>query len=90
MKLFLVSLVVMLLMGCASKPVPVVAKFPIAPQQLQEPCPELKKLDKDPKLSDVGKIVADNYTLYHECAIKTKAWTEWYRSQKIIFEESSK
>lgn len=89
MKLSIVLLAVVLA-GCASKPVPVVAKFPIAPDQLQEPCQELKKLDKESKLSDVAKVVADNYTLYHECAIKSKAWTEWYRSQKIIFEGSNK
>lgn len=78
----------LLLAGCATKPVPVVPKFPQAPQQLQEPCSELKKLDKEPKLSDVAKTVAENYTLYHECSIKVRAWTEWYKSQKIIFEET--
>jgi len=76
----------LLLVGCASKPVPVVPKFPEAPQQFMEPCPELKKLEKDVKLSDVAKTVTENYTLYHECSIKSKAWAEWYKSQKRIFE----
>lgn len=88
MKLISIILTSFLLFGCASKPVPIVPKFPVAPNQLQEECPPLKSLDKEPKLSDVAKIVTENYTQYHECSIKVRAWTEWYRSQKIIFEET--
>lgn len=76
-----------LLVGCASKPVPVTAKFPEAPQILLEPCSELKRLQEGAKLSDVAKIVVENYTQYHECSTKTKAWTEWYKAQKSLFEE---
>ena len=87
MKILLAVIVSLLLVGCATKPVPVRAKFPEAPPTLLEPCPELKLLKPgDPKLSDVAKIVAENYTLYHECSIKSQAWTGWYRSQKQIFE----
>lgn len=74
------------LMGCASKPVPVTMKFPEAPAQFMEPCPELKKLNSEVKLSDVAKTVVDNYTLYHECSIKSQAWIEWYKAHKKIFE----
>lgn len=81
-----VLLSALLLAGCASKPVPVTMKFPEAPQQLMEPCAELKKLDKEPKLSDVAKTVSENYTLYHECSIKSRAWVEWYKANKKIFE----
>ena len=35
------------LVGCASKPVPVKVKFPEAPEVLLQPCPDLKKLEKD-------------------------------------------
>lgn len=82
-----VIILALLLAGCASKPVPVIQKFPVAPDQLQEPCQSLKPLEINPKLSDVAKTVAENYTLYHECAIRVQAWTQWYRSQKRIFEE---
>jgi len=85
MKLAII-IVSMFLVGCASKPVPVKMKFPEAPQQFMEPCPELKKLDKEPKLSDVAKTITENYTLYHECSIKSRAWVEWYKAQKNIFE----
>jgi hypothetical protein len=69
------------------KSVPVKAKFPEAPSTFFESCVELKKLEKDAKLSDVAKTVTENYTLYHECSIKTQAWIDWYKSQKKIFED---
>jgi hypothetical protein len=78
------------LVGCASKPVPVKVKFPEAPEVLLQPCPELKKLEKEVKLSDVAKTITENYTLYHECSIKNQAWGEWYKAHKKIFEESMK
>jgi hypothetical protein len=77
----------LLLVGCASQPVPVKMKFPEAPTTLLDPCHELKTLDKDAKLSDVAKTINENYTLYHECSIKSKAWVEWYKTQKKIFED---
>lgn len=83
---YLIILPALFLVGCASKPVPVTMKFPEAPHQLMEPCPELKKLEKEVKLSDVAKTVTENYTLYHECSIKSKAWVEWYKANKNIFE----
>jgi hypothetical protein len=76
------------LSGCMTIAVPVKRNFPVAPETLLTPCPELKKLEKDAKLSDVAKIVVENYTLYHECSIKSQAWAGWYKSQKKIFEES--
>lgn len=87
MKYILIALA-LVLTGCASKPVPITQKFPQAPQQLQEMCVALKPLEKDPKLSDVAKTVSENYTRYHECAIKVIGWTEWYKTQKQIFEET--
>jgi len=80
-------LIVPLLVGCASKPVPVTIKFPDVPPQLFESCPELKKLSDDAKLSDVAKTVVENYTLYHECYLKTEAWKQWYTIHKQSFEK---
>ena len=82
----LAILPILLLTGCM-KAVPVKAKFPEAPERFFEPCAELKQLQKDPKLSDVAKIVTENYTLYHECSIKNQAWGDWYKTQKKIFED---
>ena len=87
MKIVLALIAVLALTGCATKPVPVKPKFPEAPPTLLEPCAELKLLEQqDPKLSEVAKTVAENYTLYHECSVKVRAWAGWYRAQKQIFE----
>jgi starvation-inducible outer membrane lipoprotein len=84
MKLLILSLV-LLLSACTT--VPVVAKFPQAPGALvQEPCPNLQKLQDEAKLSDVAKIVTVNYTEYYMCAVKLEAWQRWYREQKTIYE----
>jgi hypothetical protein len=75
-----------LLCGCSTA-VPVKRTFPEAPEVLMEKCLPLVPLQQDAKLSDVAKNVTYNYSLYHECAVKTEAWQEWYSSQKKIFEE---
>jgi hypothetical protein len=83
---FLVIALALALSACSTT-VPVVAKFPAAPGTLvQEPCPDLKKLEEQAKLSDVAKIVTVNYSEYYMCAIKLEAWQRWYREQKIIYE----
>lgn len=84
MKLLVLSLV-LLLSACTT--VPVTAKFPQAPGALvQEPCPNLQKLQEEAKLSDVAKILTVNYTEYYMCAVKLEAWQRWYREQKTIYE----
>lgn len=85
MKLLLIPLI--LLLSACSTTVPVTAKFPAPPGTLvQEPCIELKKLQDDPKLSDVAKTVTVNYSEYYMCAVKLEAWQRWYREQKVIYE----
>ena len=84
MKLLVLSLV-LLLSACTT--VPVTSKFPQAPGSVvQEPCPNLQKLQDEAKLSDVAKIVTVNYTEYYMCAVKLEAWQRWYREQKTIYE----
>jgi starvation-inducible outer membrane lipoprotein len=84
MKILILSLV-LLLSACTT--VPVVAKFPQAPGTLvQEPCPDLQKLQEQAKLSDVAKTVTVNYSEYYMCAVKLDAWQRWYREQKTIYE----
>ena len=75
------------LYGCAT-PVPVERHFPDVPKELKTPCPEnLKKVDANTtKLSDVVSTVIDNYSQYHECRVKLKAWIDWYDQQKVIFD----
>jgi hypothetical protein len=77
-------LFILLLTGCTT--VPVIAKFPEAPDELLQKCPALKQLNEEVKLSDVAKNITYNYTIHYECVIKYDAWIEWYQTQKKIFE----
>jgi ABC-type Fe3+-hydroxamate transport system substrate-binding protein len=86
MKLYALLMVV-LLSGCSTT-VPVVAKFPEAPKSLTENCSPLKKIEGDTvSIVDLHKVVVENYTTHHECAVKVEGWNEWYVKQKQIFEE---
>lgn len=84
MKKFLVLIPVMLLTGCFT--VPVKRNFPEVPQEIMVGCPELKEVQPTEKLSEVLKVVAENYGQYHECRAKVDAWVDWYKSQKEIFD----
>jgi hypothetical protein len=87
---YLALLLAVLLTGCSTA-VPVVAKFPEPPGRLiTQRCPDLQKLNDNVQLSDISKTVAQNYSLYYECAVKTDAWIEWYNIQKILFEGAGK
>lgn len=85
MKLLLVLPIVVLLSGCLIS-TPVKRNFPAVPTELMEACPDLKKTEPTEKLSEVLKVVVDNYGQYHECKIKVDTWVEWYKTQKDIFE----
>lgn len=73
-----------LLAGCLVTPVK--RNFPEVPQELREACPDLQKLEKGAKLSDIVSTVSSNYGQYHECRVRADAWNQWYNSQKEIFE----
>ena len=84
--LAIVIMFVLAISGCATA-VPVTAKFPEPPGKLAtQSCTELQKLKDDAKLSDVSRTVTINYSSYYEGAVKTDAWIEWYKIQKMIFE----
>jgi len=78
-------LLLLLLTGCTT--VPVAQKFPEAPKELLEGCTQLKELPSSVHLSDLTKIVVDNYTEYHLCENKVSQWQSWYNKQKKLFEE---
>ncbi len=84
MKYTLIALT-LCLVGCSTT-VPVTAKFPDIPNRLLEPCPNLKKVQEEAKLSDVAKTVTINYSTYYDCAVKHDAMIEWYQIQKRIYE----
>lgn len=79
-----------LLAGCASTAVPVAPKFPTAPEMLIEDCPPLQTLPEGAKLSDLMRTDVKNMVQYHECSRKNKAWVEWYKTQKELFEQATK
>ena len=80
----LVIMLILALSGCATS-VPVTARFPEPPGKgAMTVCPDLQKLKDNAKLSDVANTVMVYYGTYYECAVKTDAWQEWYRIQKII------
>lgn len=83
-KLLAITLVIML-SGCLTS-VPVKRNFPDVPDELKIVCPDLKYTDDTTKLSQVIKIVTENYSQYHECQVKVDTWMEWYKTQKDIFE----
>lgn len=83
--LFLASLV--FLTGCATS-VPVTMSFPQVPEALAKPCDLLLPLDTTKKdLTDLLENTTDNYAKAKECHAKSKAWLEWYETQRKIFEE---
>lgn len=83
MKLALLALT--LTLSACTTVVPVTQKWPDPPGlQATKSCPALRKLEADPKLSQVAKTVSDNYTEYWVCATKLDAWIEWYKQQEII------
>jgi len=85
MKYIIIALV-LCLTGCAGT-VPVTMSFPQVPEELKTACPDLKTIPEGTtKLSEVVTVVTENYGQYQECKIKIDAWTQWYNSQKKIFE----
>jgi hypothetical protein len=84
-KYILTSLFLVLVAGCSTT-VTVKRKFPDVPTELTTTCPDLKQTESTSKLSEVLKVVTENYSQYHECQIKNDTWIEWYKTQKEIFE----
>jgi hypothetical protein len=85
MKLVLALVPALLLTGCLNTPV--ARHFPEVPAELKVACPRLEQVDPaTTKLSEVVRVVTDNYTQYHECRVRVDAWIEWYQTQQAIFD----
>ena len=65
-------------------------KWPDAPERAGafKTCADLQPLKEQPVLSDVSRVIADNYAAYHECRLKLNIWLEWYEIQRTIFEKA--
>jgi hypothetical protein len=84
--IFLILLFLVVAAGC-STPVPIVPKFPGVPKALTEKCESLRKIEGDKvAITEMLKVVVQNYTLYYECSTKVEGWNEWYEGQKKIYE----
>jgi hypothetical protein len=90
MKLLIISLMILSLSGCSAV-VPVKQKWPESVSTLAEPCPNLKTIDNNNvSITDMLKVIVENYSLYYQCANKVEGWNEWYKVQKEIFEKTNK
>ena len=79
-------LIVLLLAGCSTT-IPVKQKFPNATPELMKKCESLKKVEGDKvAITEMLKVIVQNYSLYYECSTKVDGWQDWYNEQKKIFE----
>jgi hypothetical protein len=85
MKYIILSLA--LVLTACSTPVPVSQRFPDVPKALVERCDSLKKIEGDKvAITEMLKVVVQNYGMYYECAAKVDGWNDWYLEQKRIYE----
>jgi hypothetical protein len=85
MKYIVLSLA--LVLTACSTPVPVSQRFPDVPKALVERCDSLKKIEGDKvAITEMLKVVVQNYGMYYECAAKVDGWNDWYLEQKRIYE----
>jgi hypothetical protein len=74
-----------LITGCATVTTPVKHSLPEPSKVLTETCPPLKQLpEKEERLSELLKVVVENYTVYHECGTKHELLVKWYNEQKAL------
>ena len=87
MKYIILSLAVVL--SACSTPVPVSQRFPDVPKALVERCDSLRKIEGDKvAITEMLKVVVQNYGMYYECAAKVDGWNDWYQEQKRIYESA--
>jgi hypothetical protein len=81
------SLILAIFLSACSTTVPVSQKFPDVPKALIERCESLRKIEGDKvAITEMLKVVVQNYGMYYECAAKVDGWQEWYIEQKRIYE----
>lgn len=91
---YLVFAMALFLSGCSifgQKHAPVQPpKWPDASPALIEKCKELQQMEitNQASITDILKIVVQNYGFYHQCSNKVDGWNKWYEDQKRIYEEA--
>jgi len=87
MKHILILSLALSLAGCSTAFLSAKPKWPEAVKELQEPCPDLKKIEGDKvAITELLKSIVQNYSLYHQCSLKNDGWNKWYEDQKKIYE----
>ena len=91
MKKLIIILSAVVISGCTLF-VPVKPpKFPEVPESLKQRCEKLKTVEGDKvSITDMLKVVVENYGLHYECSIKVDGWNEWYIEQKKIMDKVPK
>jgi hypothetical protein len=83
---YLIACLTLLLAGCLGT-APIKPTFPDVPKVLTERCESLKKVEGDKvAITEMLKVVVQNYSLYYECSTKVEGWNDWYEGQKKIYE----
>ena len=78
-----------LVLAACSTPVPVSQRSPDVPKALVERCESLRKVEGDRvAITEMLKVVVQNYGMYYECAAKVDGWNDWYLEQKRIYESA--
>ena len=90
MRLIIASLA-LLLTGCIGS-IPIQPpKWPDAPTELREKCPDLNTANPDqPSITELLKTVVKNYELYYYCSLKQEGWNDWYNKHKKNYEGAFK
>lgn len=79
----------LLISSCSifKQPVPIAPQWPEVPAELKKKCEALKTVAGDKvSLTDMMKVIVENYTLHYECSTKVDGWNDWYNSQKKVYE----
>ena len=90
MKFIYILLIASFISGCSmfTKFLPAKPKFPEPIKELTEPCPDLTKIEgNNAAITELLKIVVENYSMYYECSLKNEGWNDWYKKQKEIYDK---
>lgn len=83
---YIFLLLAFLLAGCNTTPVK--HKLPDLPKEISKKCEVLHAVpENEERLSELLKVVNQNYGLYYDCVAKNESLVEWYTKQKKIHDD---
>jgi hypothetical protein len=88
----MIILFCLLFSGCSlfqKQPVPMVPDFP--QPYSTEKCKQLMTIEGDQvPMTDVLKVIVENYKLYYYCSDMVDGWNDWYKQQRDVYEKLGK